>query len=155
MSWSLMIVDPGTISSLPETAVAGSAMDAPLQLEVRLLSAADAPDAEREQQTRQLRRELLSTDVSDVTFAAGGPAPDGSRGVDVAAIDTLIVTLGHAGTLFNSVLNVLRQWTERHRGNTLELTLNGQSLTVTGLSADDQRAAVQEWLRASAAVRTD
>jgi hypothetical protein len=54
------------------------------------------PDADAEEvaeATLQLRRELLDLDVDSVDLAAAGQPPPGTRGVELAALGALLVSV--------------------------------------------------------------
>ena len=67
------------------------------QLEINLQVDDDLSTYEFDELTAALQRELLQLDVDGVERVSAGPAPDGSRGVDLAALGALIVEVGKAG----------------------------------------------------------
>ncbi|MCI0384035.1 hypothetical protein [Streptomyces sp. CNQ085] len=118
------------------------------------LRGADGEDAERlELATSALREELLELDVERVEAVSAGPAPDGTRAVDVAEIGGLLVTLAQVPVALHELVTVVRQWMARGAdsgaaGRTAELTIDGDTLKVTGVSAETQDRIVDAWLRA-------
>jgi hypothetical protein len=112
---------------------------------------ADADAVDRE--SHQLREELLSIDAIDgVSPASAGPAPPGSRAVDIPAIGAFIVSAEPTLTLVTHVVAVVRRWLQSglhsgHQQRTLRLTVNGQSLELSAATADQQQAVVDQFLR--------
>jgi len=93
-----------------------------------------------------LRRELLDLDVDAVELARAGEAPPGTRGVDVAALGTLVVTIANTG-LLNTVVGAARSWMGSHPRGTIKLELDGDVLEMTGVSSEEQRRLADAWLR--------
>ncbi|WP_162466110.1 hypothetical protein [Streptomyces taklimakanensis] len=121
---------------------------------LRLRGADD--DAERlELATSALREELLELDVERVDAVSAGPAPDGSRALDVAEIGGLLVTVAQAPVALHELVTAVRHWLARSTDfgagdRTAELTIDGDTLKVTGVSAETQDRIVDAWLRAHA-----
>lgn len=115
------------------------------ELDLRL-TVEDGDAAEVEQATAQLRRELLALDVEDVRAPSGGPAPEGSRGAELAQAGALLVTvLGTPGVL-SATVATLREWLGRRPHSTIALTVDGDTLTLTGPTAQQQEQLVRAWL---------
>ncbi|MFP8903629.1 hypothetical protein [Streptomyces atacamensis] len=120
------------------------------------LRGADDEDADRlELATSALREELLELDVERVDAVSAGPAPDGTRAVDVAEIGGLLVTLAQAPVALHELVTTVRHWLTRGADSgaadrTAELTIDGDTLKVTGVSAETQDRIVDAWLRAHA-----
>ena len=109
--------------------------------QVNLQLAEDGADAQRlDAVTGLLRQELLGLDVQDVHRAAGGPAPDGSRALDVVALGGLVVTLGHAATGLGEVVAAVRRWLARGGGvrRTVKIEIDGDTLELSEVSAAEQ-----------------
>ena len=64
-------------------------------LQIQIGEAQDADADELDDATGRLREELLELDVEAVERPAAGPAPPGSRGLEIAALGTLLVSLAH------------------------------------------------------------
>ena len=97
--------------------------------------------------TRAVRQELLQLDVDDVVPASAGPAPEGSRGLDVAALGALLVQAGGAAQAVASVVTVLRGWLKRspsHR--TVRITVGGQSIELSEATEAQQQQLVDQFL---------
>ena len=115
------------------------------------------PDADPERldaTTRALRQELLDLDVESVVPATSGPAPEGSKGLDIAAVGALVVHATAAGDVVVKLVTLLRGWLRRSpaRGpQALRLTIGGQSLELTNATEDQQQELVDAFLRSVAA----
>ncbi len=113
------------------------------------ISVGVGPDADAEEvaeATAQLRRELLDLDVDAVELPPAGEPPPGSRAVDLAAIGALVVTVAQS-PLLASVLAAVRSWLAGSQRRSIKLELGGDVLELTGVSSDQQRRLIDEWLR--------
>jgi hypothetical protein len=100
----------------------------------------DADELDR--MTLALRRELLDIDdVEEVSGVSAGPAPPGTRGLDVAALGALAVTVRPTFEVLVKVFGVVRGWLGSREG-TMRVTVNGQSIELTPTKA--QQAALVE-----------
>jgi hypothetical protein len=115
------------------------------QLDLRLV-VPDADEHEIDEATAQLRRDLLALDVADVRAPTGGPAPDGSRSVDVAQVGALLVSLLATPGLLSSTVLAVRDWLGRRPDSSVELTLDGDTLILSSATAQQQEDLVRAWL---------
>jgi hypothetical protein len=90
-------------------------------------------------QTAKLRRTLLELDVDDVRHVTAGPAPDGTRAVDVLAVGSLLVALAKAPQLVSSMAQVLSAWVSTRNGRSVTVEIDGNRLELTGVTRDDQQ----------------
>ena len=107
------------------------------------------PDADAEEvaeATLQLRRELLDLDVNSVEMPPGGQPPPGTRGVELAALGALLVSVTQS-ELLAPVLAAIRSWLGGSPQRSIKLELEGDTLELTGISATEQRRLVDEWLQ--------
>lgn len=111
-----------------------------LRLEAALEPDPDA--AELEHATSQLREELLELDLERVDRPTE-PAPPGSRGLDVAALSTLLV--GAGGGAIGPVLSAVQSWVARRSSRSVKITIDGDSLKLTNSSREDQRRLVESF----------
>lgn len=103
--------------------------------------AEDGADADRiDTLTGYLRDALLELDVADVRRAPAGPPPPGARGVDVASVGALLVSLAGATTGLNDIVTVVRGWLSRGSGvrRSVKLTIDGDVLELAEASRADQ-----------------
>jgi hypothetical protein len=96
--------------------------------------------------TLWLRRELLELDVEAVELPAAGEPPPGSRGVELAALGGLLVTVGRS-QLLGPVVAAVRSWLAGStQPRTIKLELDGDTLELSGVSSKEQRRLTDEWL---------
>jgi hypothetical protein len=116
------------------------------ELTVEVEGAPDTDAEELAQLTSRLRDELLGLDVDAVDFAVGGEAPDASKGVDLLAAGGLVVRFVLRQDLLHSITDAARSWLGRRHGRSIKLTLDGDSLELTGVSSADQDRLVALWV---------
>jgi hypothetical protein len=112
------------------------------------IQVAVGPDADPEdvaEATLQLRRELLDLDVEAVELPRGGEPPPGTRAVELAALGALVVTVGQS-PLLGPVVAAVRSWLAGSQQRSIKLELDGDTLELSGLSSNEQRRLVDEWL---------
>jgi hypothetical protein len=109
-------------------------------------------DPERlDELTLMLREELLGLDVDDVERVTGGEAPSGTRGLELAALGTLLVTLNQSTDLVTHVVNTIREWLKRppEPTRTARVTLGDRTFELSAASNEQQDRLVAEFVRAS------
>jgi hypothetical protein len=117
----------------------------PLLLGVRVAVGPDGDAEEITEVTRQVRRELLALDVEAVRTPAEGDAPAGSKGLELAALGALVVTVGRSQVL-SSIVAAVRSWLAGSKQRSIRLELGGDVLELTGVSSKEQRRLTDEWL---------
>lgn len=113
--------------------------------EVLILQVLPDPDEDAEQLddlTDILREELLELDVAAVAPVMQDQAPEDAKGVVAALGGWLAIHFGPAG--LRAVVNAVVAWAGRS-GKTVEITLNGNTLKLTGTSADVQSRMIDEF----------
>lgn len=109
---------------------------------------ADGDTYETDVQARQVRQELLSLDLDDVSLSRQAREPDNSKG-DAIAVGTLIVTMANSAVLV-AVCQVIRAWVTRSQGRRATIRYGkepGQSLEITGVSSEQQQQLINAFLR--------
>ena len=118
--------------------------------QAQLAAVVDAgPDSDAEELaelTRRLRGQLLELDVDAVEPATAGEAPAGSKGVELLAIGGLVIQFAMKSEVLKSVVDATTAWLGRQQGRSVKLTLDGDTLEVTGVSSDEQRRLVDLWV---------
>ncbi len=111
-----------------------------------------ADDQELDKLSDSLRQELLELDVDSVSRPAGGQAPDGSKGLDLAAVGALLVALKSSVEVATQVVSAVRSWMRRTKAptQTLKLTMNGQTLELSAATQDQQQQLVDAFVSAAA-----
>jgi hypothetical protein len=117
---------------------------------VQLAAVVDAgPDSDAEELaelTQLLRGQLLELDVDAVEPATGGEPPAGSKSVELLAIGGLVVQFAMKSEILKSVVDATAAWLGRQHGRSVKLTLDGDTLEVSGVSSDEQRRLVDLWV---------
>jgi hypothetical protein len=116
------------------------------QLAAVVDAGADSDAEELADLTRRLREQLLELDVDAVEPATGGEAPAGSKGVELLAIGGLVIQFAMKSEVLKSVVDATTAWLGRQQGRSVKLTLDGDTLEVTGVSSDEQRRLVDLWV---------
>jgi hypothetical protein len=106
----------------------------------------DVSARELEELTAAMRRELLQLDVMAVDRVSGGPAPDGAKGIELAQIGALIVSLGKATPVLGQVVEVIQAWAARSPNRTVKLTLDGDTLELNGVTESQQHLVIKDWM---------
>jgi len=109
-------------------------------------SAGEASPREIEEMTAAMRRELLQLEVESVERPRAGEPPEGTRGIDVAALGALVVELGKATPVLGQVVEVVRSWVARSPDRSVKLTIGGDTLELTGISEGDQQRVIRDWM---------
>lgn len=111
-----------------------------------------ADDEELAGLTELLRQEILTLDVDSVTPVMLGPAPPDSKGLDVAAIGSILVMLQGGVELATKVMSAIKSWLGRAStpDRSLKLTMNGQTLELSAATAEQQQRLIDEFVQAAA-----
>ncbi len=96
--------------------------------------------------TQRLRGELLELDVDAVALEGQGEAPAGAKGVELLAFGGLVVRFALNSTVLKSVVDTTVGWLGRQQARSVKLTLDGDTLEVTGVSSDQQSRLIDEWV---------
>jgi hypothetical protein len=102
-------------------------------IRVEFVSGPDADPAEIDALTRALRAEILQVDEVDrVEQASAGPAPEGAKGLDIAAIGALVVGVTPGVQAVVKVVEAVRNWLAGRSPSTppLQMTIGDKSITV-------------------------
>jgi hypothetical protein len=112
----------------------------------------DADNGELDRLAAMLRNELLGLDVDDVRRAPSGqPPPPGTRGVDVAAVGALVVSLAPTAEMLSRVLSTVRAWLRRGpSGRVVEIAIGEATLKITNASESEQSRLIDEFVHAAA-----
>jgi hypothetical protein len=118
----------------------------PPTLGIQLAVGPDADAEEVAEATLQLRRELLDLDVETVQLPRAGEPPPGTRGVELAALGALAVTISQS-QLLTPVVAAVRSWLAGSQQRSIRLELGGDVLELSAVSSKEQRRLADEWLR--------
>lgn len=126
-------------------------------IRVEFVSGPDADPEEIDALTRALRAEILEVDEVDrVEQASAGPAPEGSKGLDVAAIGALVVGVAPGVQAVAKVIEVVRSWLANRSPSTppLQMSIGDKSITVVA-DKSQQDALVAAFVAALATTSAD
>jgi hypothetical protein len=103
--------------------------------------------------SKRLRDELLELDVDTVTSRGHGEAPQGAKGAELLAFGGLAIQLSLTSPVLSSLVDTTSQWLGRQQARSVKLTLDGDTLEVSGVSSDEQSELVEQWVARHAADR--
>ncbi|MDX6258542.1 MAG: hypothetical protein QOH84_230 [Kribbellaceae bacterium] len=107
-----------------------------------------ADEARLEELALMLRQELLTLDVRSVEPVRDGDAPPGTRGGLAAIAGLLSISLAPGLQVVGAVVAVVRDWLRRSGGgHTVKLSMDGDTIELTGASDEVQRRLVDAWVR--------
>ena len=116
------------------------------ELAIELLAEPGTDDQELAELAFRLRGELLDLDVEAAEPATAGQAPADSKGIELLAIGALIVRFVLRPDVLRAVVSGVRSWAGRQRACSVKLTLDGDSLEITGPRSADQERLVDLWI---------
>jgi hypothetical protein len=112
-------------------------------LTLQIQAGPDDDEEELVELTSRLRDELLDLDIADVALLTQDTAPEQAKGLATIA-GWLVVQFGSISGL-GAVFSVIRDWAARtHRQ--VEITVDGEVLKVSGISAAQQEKIIDVWL---------
>jgi hypothetical protein len=95
--------------------------------------------------TQGLGNEILELDVEDVRWPKED-IPEGSKGGDAVTWGQLIITLAASGGVFTTLITLLQAWVSRYERHALTLEIDGDKLEITGISTEEQKRLIDEWM---------
>ena len=116
------------------------------ELSVELQAGPDTDAEELAQLAGRLRSELLDLDVAAVRQAVRGEAPGDAKGAGLLAAGELVVGLVSSSPVLASVIDAVRSWLGRNRARAVKLTLDGDTLEVSGVSSAEQDRLIELWV---------
>lgn len=111
-------------------------------LTVRVQPLADSDDEEVADVTRRLRAQLLDLDVESVEPVGDPSAAAGAKGLETL-LGWLAVGLGKEA--LPTVIRAVATWATRS-GHNVEVTINGDTLKVRGVTSAQQERIIDEFL---------
>jgi hypothetical protein len=116
------------------------------ELAIEVQADPDTDDQELAELASRLRAELLGLDVEAVEPATAGQAPADAKGIGLLAIGALIVRFALRPDVLRSVVSAVRSWAGCQRACSVKLTLDGDSLEITGPRSAGQERLVDLWI---------
>ena len=111
------------------------------------LSLEGSDTEELDELARQLRAEVEELNIDSIEQVSAGPAPQGTKAVDMAAIGQMAVTL--APTIVPPLFDVLKSWVERKPSTPVKVKVKVGKRTAqieydpTKISAKDLEALIK------------
>lgn len=99
----------------------------PINLSLQI-SAGEADRETLDRLTRDLRNELLDLDVESVELAAGGSAPQGSKGAEALSIGALAISVFPA--LIPKLVDFLQSWSLRGENRKVNIKVQAQDRSI-------------------------
>jgi hypothetical protein len=115
------------------------------ELWAELSPSRDIDAEEMAQLTTRLRRELIDLDVIAVKPTGVGGVPENAKGVNLVAFGGLLVQFADSNILL-SLVDTVRSWLGRQHHRSITLTLDGDSLELTGVSSAEQQRLIDLWV---------
>jgi hypothetical protein len=116
------------------------------ELALELDAGPDYDADERARLSSRLRAELLDLDVHVVQGVSGSPAPDGAKAADMLTVGGLVIVLGLQRHVLRAVVDTVAAWLARQQARSVKLTLDGDTLEVTGLTSKEQSQLMARWV---------
>lgn len=137
-------------------------MSTPTELTVALQTGPDDDAEELLVLAQGLREELIALDVEAVRMSgagelsAGGKSaelspgaepPPGAKGAELLAFGGLAVQLAALRTpVLRTVMEATVAWLGRQQARSVKLTIDGDTLEVTGVSSEEQSRLIERWV---------
>lgn len=118
----------------------------PFLLQVELVPSTSVDERVVEQQTLDLADELRGVRGVEVDRARAEVPPD-AKALDVAAIGSLLVSLGGAGGAITALVGVLRGWVTREQGRKIRIRIDGRELELSGASRNEEQQLIDAFVR--------
>jgi hypothetical protein len=126
------------------------------ELPKRLLISVDpdpGPDADaelREETARRLQGVLTEVDVDSVQQVREAAAPAGAKG-DPVSLGSLLVTLAASGGVLTTLIGAVQSWLTRSERCSVTMEIDGDKITLTGASSEEQRRLATAFIKRHAA----
>lgn len=118
----------------------------PAEMSVEVQAGSDTDTEELAQLADRLRAEFLDLDLYAVRQLARGEVPEDAKGAGLLAASELVVGLVTSPEVLASIIDTVRSWLGRNRARSVKLTLDGDTLEVTGVSSAEQERLVDLWV---------
>jgi hypothetical protein len=105
-----------------------------------------ADDEELDRLTESLRRELVDLDVESVRRPSSGDAPLGARGIEFAAIGSLIIEFARSSDVLSKVVRAVQTWLGGRHSRTIKIQIGDDSIDISGPSSEEQERLISAWI---------
>lgn len=112
------------------------------------LSQTGASTEDLEELTYKFRGRLLEFDeVVAVDLAREHSMPESAKSGEAAVVGMLLVTLAQSPDVLAALTTGVIAWINGQKGRSAKLTIEGDSLDITGISSADQRRLIDHFLK--------
>jgi hypothetical protein len=118
----------------------------PTQLLLHLDTELEPDEEELETLTHQLREELEELDYLQVDFVRQGDIPEKAKVAEPITLGTLLLSLAASGGVLTALISAIQGWLTRNGQRSVTLEMGGDKLVVTGISSEEQRRLIDDWL---------
>ena len=119
-------------------------MEGKRQLTLAIDGGPDADAREVSELTAHLRQRLLELDVDKVELVRDAETPAGAKSGDSITLGTLLVTVAPAA--LTAVIGLLKDWLVHRPVQTAKVTIDGDSIELTNVSAADLERLAQAFV---------
>ncbi len=107
-------------------------------------------EGEADRLMSNLRAEIIGLDVVLSRRAAGEDVPDGAKVGDPVSLSALIVALSASGSVFPTLIALVRHWLDRQTTNPKVTVIKGKNkIVLEKATAEQQQALVDDFIRDS------
>lgn len=117
------------------------------ELTIEIAANADSDTEELAELTTQLNSELLHLDVDAVRSASRSGVPDASKAAAPLMVGGLIVRFALRQDILQSIIHGVQSWLGRRHARVVKLTIDGDSLELTGATLAQQDQLVELWVK--------
>ena len=122
-------------------------MAEPGEIAIRLELDVGDDAEETAEATSRLQQRLNQLEAARTERVAGGPPPEGAYSGDLVEIGQLLVHLTEGAAAMTTLIGAVRGWLSvRRQPGSVKLTVDGDSLEVTGDLSPTQQRAIDVWL---------
>jgi hypothetical protein len=118
-----------------------------IHLQVVLASGGESDNEAVAEGVLALGDELSELDVDEVEPVTAGDAPAGAKGIELLALGSLAVTLGHSSKVLREVVEAIRDWAHRTGTRNVKMTIDGDVLEIAGASTQDVKTLIDSWVK--------
>jgi hypothetical protein len=117
-------------------------MDPRTDVAVKVIGGSELDEEDVDRLARGLANELDEAEAGDVALKGTGRVPHGAKGDFVAIGELVIAAIG----ALPPVVAAIRGWLGRSPAKSIELVVDGDSITIVSPSSEDENRLVDAWL---------
>lgn len=117
-----------------------------LQIGIALEMASDSDAEELSRETVLVRRRLLELDIDSIDFVRDREAPIGAKAGDASSLGELVVLAPAASLTLRAIVSLIRDHIRVGATRTARLQIDGDTLTLSGVSPELQDKIADAWI---------